>query len=345
MKTMIRKFSFIVLVSVIPALFFYQCGTGTSGGEAEKSAGAKPAPEKVHRGGDASWTPTRVNKCIELLESGQPIYYDYASGGYEEGLANAQSWSDFIVYNMEHAPLDFGLLKEFMTGLVDGGPTPSGHRTPAVIAIVPVTGLDEETFKGGSWMIQQALAQGVHGVHLCRAQDPEAVKRFVQAARYPFQLISRDELGVGVRGWGSQKFAAWVWGIDETEYLKKADPWPMNPEGEIMLGIKIEDFIALERTEESVAVPGICFAEHGPRDMGLSYGYLEGRADPPVPPETDAAGVRVLAACKANGVFFLDNVLPDNVAQQLDRGIMIGAGRREDSAEAGRKYTGRKMPW
>jgi 4-hydroxy-2-oxoheptanedioate aldolase len=214
-----------------------------------------------------------------------------------------------------------------------------------VIAIVPVLGVDEVTFKGGSWMIQQALAQGVHGVHLCRAQDPEAVKRFVQSARYPFQLIQRDELGVGVRGWGSQKFAAWVWGISEEEYLRRADPWPLNPDGELMLGIKIEDFIALEHTEESLAVPGICFAEHGPRDMGLSYGYLEGRADPPVPAETDAAGVRVLAACKENGVYFLDNVLPENVAERLDRGVMIGAGRREDSAEAGRKHTGRKMPW
>lgn len=51
-----------------------------------------------------------------------------------------------------------------------------------------------------------------------------------------------------------------------------------------MLGIKIEDKIALENAEKSLVVPGICFTEHGPRDMGLSYGYLEGRADPPVPP-------------------------------------------------------------
>ena len=29
---------------------------------------------------------------------------------------------------------------------------------------------------------------------------------------------------------------------------------------------------------------------------------------------------------------FLDNVLSANVAEQTDRGVMIGAGRREDSA-------------
>ena len=33
-----------------------------------------------------------------------------------------------------------------------------------------------------------------------------------------------------------------------------------------------------------------------------------------------------------------------DVAAQLDRGVMSGAGRREDSAEVGRAHTGRTMP-
>jgi len=301
---------------------------------------AQPAPGK-----SPAYKPQRINKAIELLAQGQPIYYAEAHGGYDEGKKLARTWADYIIYNMEHAPLDFNALQQFMRGLVDGGPTPSGHRTPAVIVTLPILGLDKETFKGGSWMIQQALAQGVHGLHLGRARDPEAVKLYVQAARYPFQKTGVEVIGEGVRGWGSQKFAAWVWGIDEKEYLKRADVWPLNPEGEILLGLKIEDKQALQNAEKSIAIPGISFAEHGPRDMGLSYGYLEGRADPPVPAEVQAAGDRVLAACKANKVFFLDNVLPENVENQIDRGVMIGAGRREDSAEKGRRYTKRQMPW
>ena len=134
-------------------------------------------------------------------------------------------------------------------------------------------------------------------------------------------------------------------GVSPREYLEKADVWPLNPKGEIMLGVKIEDRFALANAAKTLAVPGIAFAEHGPRDMGLSHGHLEGRADPPLPPEVDAAGAEVLALTKKNGLFFLDNVLPDNVARQLDRGVMIGAGRREDSAEAGREHTRREMPW
>jgi 4-hydroxy-2-oxoheptanedioate aldolase len=294
---------------------------------------------------ESSWTPKRINKCIELLEMGQPIYYAAGYGGYDEGRKLSQSWADYIIYNMEHNPLDFGLLREFMQGLLDGGPTPSGHRTPTVICIVPLLGLDEHTIKAGSWMIQQALAQGVHGMHLVRARNPEAVKYFVRSARYPIHKQQIDVLGEGLRGYGSHFFAAKIWGITPEEYLKKADVWPLNPEGELMLGIKIEDRHALENTEASVAVPGIAFAEHGPRDMGLSYGYLEGRADPPVPVEVDSAGERVLTACKANRIFFLDNVLPENVIDRIKKGVMIGAGRREDSAEVGRKYTKRQMPW
>jgi 4-hydroxy-2-oxoheptanedioate aldolase len=291
------------------------------------------------------WQPKRINKCIELLEAGQPIYYATGYGGYEEGKEMAQTWADYIIYNMEHQPLDFMLLRQFMQGLVDGGPTPSGHRTPTVICIVPVLGLDMETIKAGSWMIQQALAQGVHGLHLVRARDPEAVRYYVRSARYPIHKQAVEEIGEGLRGFGSHIFAASIWGIDRQEYLKKADVWPLNPDGELMLGIKIEDRHALENSEKSIAIPGIAFAEHGPRDMGLSYGYLEGRADPPVPEEVSAAGERVLAACKIYGIAFLDNVLPENVREKIDKGVMIGAGRRQDAAEVGRKYTKRKMPW
>jgi 4-hydroxy-2-oxoheptanedioate aldolase len=291
------------------------------------------------------YKPKRINKCIELFEQGQPIYYIDGEGGYEEGKALAKTWADYVWYDMEHAPYDVTRLRAFMQGLVDGGPTPSGHRTPAVIVTLPVLGVDSETMKGGSWMVQQVLACGIHGVHLCRARDPAAVRLFVQAARFPHHKQAVEEIGEGLRGFGSHKFASQIWGIEEERYFDLADVWPLNPQGEIMLGIKIEDRHALEKAGTSIKVPGIAFAEWGPRDMGLSYGLLGGRADPPLPKVLQEAGERVLAACKASNVFFLDNVLPANVAQRIDDGVMIGAGRLKESAEAGRRYTKRKMPW
>ena len=92
---------------------------------AASAAAARPA---------SSWKPKRINKAIELLADKQPIYYTGGRGGYEEGKASAQTHADYINYEMEHGALDFTALRAFMKGLVDGGPTKSGHRTPAVIA-------------------------------------------------------------------------------------------------------------------------------------------------------------------------------------------------------------------
>src|SRR5882757_649244 len=120
--------------------------------------------------------PKRVNKAIELLEAGQPVYYDYGRGGYEEGKAAAKTWADILMYDMEGNAMDFSRLRDFMRGLADGGPTASEHRTPAVIVTLPVYGLSENAVLANHWMIQQALACGVHGLHLCHARNPEAVR-------------------------------------------------------------------------------------------------------------------------------------------------------------------------
>jgi 4-hydroxy-2-oxoheptanedioate aldolase len=90
------------------------------------------------QGGDPSYKPKRLNKMIELLEAGQPVYDISVEGvGYDEGKKLAQDRYDLIQYQMEHGVFDPHLLRQFMQGLVDGGPTKSGHRTPTVIVTLP----------------------------------------------------------------------------------------------------------------------------------------------------------------------------------------------------------------
>ena len=40
--------------------------------------------------------PKRINRAIELLESGQPIYYTGGRGGYDEGKKMAATKADYI---------------------------------------------------------------------------------------------------------------------------------------------------------------------------------------------------------------------------------------------------------
>jgi 4-hydroxy-2-oxoheptanedioate aldolase len=289
----------------------------------------------------------RINRAVELLADGQPIYYaGCAERGYEAGREAAGTWADYLCYDMEHNPYDIPTLRAFMRGLIDGGPTPSGHRTPAVIVTLPIDGESEAVVRANSWVIKQVLACGVHGLLLCHAETPEAVRAFVECARYPFNTRGVGQgLGEGRRGSGGQAHAAEVWGLSVPEYLQRADVWPLNPEGELLLGLKIENKRALARVEETLRVPGIAFAEWGPGDMGMSLGYPDNH-DAPYPEPMRAARARVLAACKANGIAFLNTVTPEDIHERIAEGVLVGAGPRgREAAEIGRRHTGRTMPW
>lgn len=287
--------------------------------------------------------PKRLNKAIELLEQGQPVYFIVARGGYDEGKKSAQTWADAICYNMEHAPLDLIGLEAFMRGLVDGGPTKSGHRTPAVVPQIPTGGWDAATMQASYWMVHQALDTGAHGIYLCHAGDPEAIRIMVRSGRYPFNRIGvGPECLEGRRGAGGERIAAKIWGLSVREYLQKADVWPLNPDGELLNAIKCEDKYALANCEKCCAVPGIGFCEWGPSDMGYSL-------DMPLAPEFGPiemrrARARVLAAAKANQLAFLNSCNVDNIEAQIREGVMVYLGP-EAAAEKGRRFTKRTMPW
>jgi len=312
------------------------------------------------QGGDPSYKPKRINKMIELMEAGQPVYdLSVVGAGYEEGKKLAKSHIDFIQYQMEHGPFVPNRLREFMQGLVDGGPTKSGHRTPAVIVTLPVLGLDGPTVRANHWVIEQVLSSGVHGLMLCHARTPEAVKMFIAAARYPFSRdgLKDDMIPEGLRGSGSQSFAARIWGVSSNKYLEVADPWPLNPEGELILSIKVEDKHALANVEQTTAVPGVAWGEWGPGDMTMSLMGLNrprgGSAQATGPggmpalgaPILEEARTRVFDAFKANDKRILHGTTIDNIEELIKWGVMVTHGPTEELTNKGRKFTKREMAY
>ena len=291
--------------------------------------------------------PKHINRAIELLEQGQPVYYagshSGTEGSFEQGKKDAQTYADYISYDMEHAPFDVKGLAEYMRGLVAGGPTKSGHRTPAVIVNVPVNGTDEATVRANAWMFQQVLATGVHGILLTHADTPSAVRAFVEAVRLPIHKQGVDHgISEGRRGVHGADTAAKIWGVSPDEYLDKADAWPLNPNGELLLGLKLEDKYALANAEENLKVPGIAFAEWGPGDMALSLGVRG--PDAVADPRMQAARAKVFAACKANHIFFLNSMTPQDVVAMIKEGVMIGPASPE-AAAIGRRFTKRETPY
>ncbi len=291
--------------------------------------------------------PKRINRAIELLESGQPIYYTGGRGGYEEGKKMASTSADYINYEMEHGAFDMKELRDFMRGLVDGGPTRTGHRTPAVIVTLPILGKDAVSMRGNYWVAQQVMAAGVHGILLCHAEDPEAVKILVEALRYPF-AEKHAGLGTGIRGNGSQNFASQIWGLSPNEYMRRADPWPLNKNGEVLLGIKIETPMAADNAAKTTRVPGIGFAEWGPGDqsfflVGPPVG--DGRGVREEHPAMKAIRARIFKEVKAANLFFLNSCNESNVLDMLKEGVMICTGGDTPAADKGRAYSKRQGPW
>ena len=201
--------------------------------------------------------------------------------------------------------------------MVDAGPTRSGHRTPTVIVEAPVNGIDAAHVRYNAWQFRQILGRGVHGILLCQAETADAVRAFVESCRYPHNTHRRRSsdpladgtdggsdtgqgrrhrlrrpklLGIGTRGRGSETTAAPIWGLSTEEYMERCDPWPLNPKGELLLGVKLESPEGVANCEDILAVPGLGFAEIGPGDLSLSLGYttISARALP----DRNAGGAR-----------------------------------------------------
>ena len=109
---------------------------------------------------------SRINRAIELLAQDQAIYYDGAHTGHvlthAQGREDAGNWADYINVGMEHGAFDMTGLADYMRGLVDGGPTRSGHRTPTIIVEAPVNGTDEANVRFNAWQFRQILGRGAH---------------------------------------------------------------------------------------------------------------------------------------------------------------------------------------
>jgi 4-hydroxy-2-oxoheptanedioate aldolase len=310
---------------------------------------------------------SRINRAIELLAEDQAIYYVGAHTGHvltrAQGREDAGTWADYINVGMEHGAFDMTGLAEYMAGLVEGGPTRSGHRAPSIIVEAPVNGTDEANVRFNAWQFRQILGRGVHGVLLCQAETPAAARTFVESCRYPHHPEGVDPalpsplarmrgerrapdasfIGTGTRGRGSEATAAAIWGISEAEYRERSEPWPLNPEGELLLGVKLESPEGIAQCEAILAIPGLGFAELGPGDLSLALGYREMPRDN-YPAEMHEARERVFRACRKNGVAFLEIGTPGNIIAKLDEGVRVIAGHSEEAARLGRAHQKRAMP-
>ena len=191
-------------------------------------------------------------------------------------------------------------------------------------------------------MFNQVLATGVHGVLLTHADDPGAVRAFVEACRFPIhhQGVGQNGLKEGRRGVHGNPTAAPIWGVSQEEYEQKADTWPLNPNGELLLGLKLEDKYALVNANANLQIPGIAFAEWGPGDMALSLGVAQGyhQRSP-----HERRPLHRLRRLQSQPQILPEHLDRTDVIDMIKEGVMMGPASQA-TAEVGRKYTKRQSP-
>ena len=118
--------SFLMAAAAVAMMAYVPAGAQVPAPPPTAAPPAMPAKTTI--------TGKRINRIIDMWLKKQPVYYAQISGGgYEEGKRMAATKADYITYEMEHGPLDFKELRDFMRALVDAGPTRTGHMSRSAL--------------------------------------------------------------------------------------------------------------------------------------------------------------------------------------------------------------------
>lgn len=258
---------------------------------------------------------THVNRTIEVLSKGQTAFGVLAQ---DHSVTAAQAISDsaldFTFADMEHNPLDFDKLQLYLFGLMKREESlRKGFIQPNVTPMVRMPGNAGEHLQ---FMIKQSLDLGAMGIMVPMTETREDALATVRASRYAQPRGSPDFEPAGFRGAFPNKGARY-WGIPPEEYVGRADLWPLDPKGDILLTIQIETQKGVDNIDQILSVPGIGVAFIGPGDLGLSIGLpgAEGRQ------AMEAAIQKVLDACRSRNVIPGIFVNANDVEQRVKQGF------------------------
>ena len=235
---------------------------------------------------NAQGSSGRLNKIIEQFEKGEPA------------LAG-EHWQ---INTLEHNPFLVDDLETFLNLLeAEGASRPR---------LTPIVRIPHEADQDFHHFVKQILDAGAMGIVLPQVRTVDEVTKLVRAMRYPPQRGAEYANPPGRRGWGPSA-ATRVWNLDAQEYARKADVWPLNPDGELLAIAMVETREIVENIDEILQAPGLGGVLIGPSDLSMALGVGNPGANPNAP-EVQAAIETVGAACKRHnslcGIYTSSNV-------------------------------------
>jgi 4-hydroxy-2-oxoheptanedioate aldolase len=238
----------------------------------------------------------RLNGVIRALEQGQPALTAFLPADVDSALAMSTAKYDGVVFEMEHNPWDGRALRDGLQYLLNRRQiAQSGSLAPAVTPMVriPVNGVEK-----AQWHAKQALDMGCYGIVWPHISTVEEAYNAVAACRYPRLKSAARYEPAGIRGDGPAG-AVRYWGLTQQEYYAKADVWPLDPQGEILVILQIEDTRGIDNLAAMLKeVPGIGAILIGEGDLSQELGYPRQYEHPQVL----AAIAQIVRTCKEHNV-------------------------------------------
>jgi 4-hydroxy-2-oxoheptanedioate aldolase len=280
----------------------------------------------------------RLNGIIAALEAGRTAFASFAQPTPASAIEFATAGYDGLVFETEHQPWDGPLLRDALQYLLNRRQiftADSLTASPTPVVRIPVNGVEQ-----GQWHAKQALDLGAYGVIWPHVSTVDEARNAVAACRYPSLPGAERYAPAGLRG-DSPSTAARYWGITNAEYYARADVWPLAPDGEVLVGLMIEDQRAIENLPAMLdEVPGIGLVLIGEGDMSQELGIPRQYEHP----KLLECKRRILDICGERGVAVgHPHVTSGNVEQVVKDGyrfLMAAPVKSYTALEKGRDLTG-----
>lgn len=281
----------------------------------------------------------RLNGVIRALEQGQPAFAAFCQAETEAALAMSTAGYDGIVFEMEHNPWDVRALRDSLQYMLNRRQiVQSASLAPAVTPMVRIPPNGSEK---NQWLAKQALDLGAYGVVWPHVSTADEAYNAVASCRYPRLGTAPRHEPQGVRGDGPTA-ASRYWGLTQQEYYAKADVWPLDPKGEIVVILMIEDSAGIANLPEMLRrVPGIGAILIGEGDLSQELGHPRQYEHP----EVLAAMAEVVRVCTEHkvpvGHPHVDAANAGRIIEEGYRFLMAAPTRSYAGLEKARALAGR----
>src|SRR5262245_7425902 len=222
--------------------------------------------------------------------------------------------------------------KEYMDAIVAAG---GSMKTHPFISKVPIFHTDPAR---STALIQEQLGAGHVGIWMQQVETAAEVDQAIAAMRFTSKGGTRPENDVA--------FAAKYWGLTEAQYREKADVWPLNPNGELVVFVIVESKLGIDNIREIAAHPAVQMISTGAGTLGgvFSTTNPDGSRGPRDQAAFDAGVAKILAACKEfNKVCGYPANNPAEIERLMGQGYRLFTMQSRNQAAFDAVVTGRRL--